>query len=124
MLLGHGDYHWRHELCFYGWVKGKRPPFYGERNQTTVWEVRHETAPVNRDHPTQKPVVIFETPMQNHVAKGEVCYEPFSGSGSQIIAAERLGRKCYAIEVDPRFVDVAVERWQAFTGKKAQRVRR
>lgn len=75
----------------------------------------------NTDHPTAKPVEIFAIPMRKHTQKGDVCLEPFSGSGSQIIAGERLGRKVYAIEKDPVFVDVAVTRWQAFTGKRAER---
>jgi len=120
MLLGFGDYHWRHELCFYGWVKGSRPPFYGDRNQTTVWEVSNETAAAKRVHPTQKPVEIFERPMNNHVKRGGVCYEPFSGSGTQIIAGERLGRRVLAMEKDPAYVDVAVQRWEEFTKLKAK----
>jgi len=122
LLLGHGDYHWRHELCFYGWVKGHRPPFYGQRNQTTVWEMGNETAPAKRDHPTQKPVRLFEIPMENHTKGGEVCYEPFSGSGSQIIAGEKLGRRVFAMEIDPRYVDVAVQRFEEYSGKKARKL--
>lgn len=119
MLLGFGDYHWRHELCFYGWIKGNRPEFYGERNQTTVWEFGNETSPVNRVHPTQKPVEIFAIPMRNHTKPNEVCYEPFSGSGTQIVAGEKLGRRVFAMEIDPRYVDAAVARWEGLTGKKA-----
>lgn len=118
LVFGRGDYHWRHELCFYGWVKGKRPPFYGERNQTTIWEVGREN---DKIHPTQKPVELFAIPMRNHTRSGEVVYEPFSGSGSQLIAAEQLGRRCYAMELEPKYVDVAVARWEKFTGRKAVR---
>ena len=71
------------------------------------------------DHPTQKPVEIFERPMRKHTRRGAVVFEPFSGSGSQLIAAEKLGRKCRAIEISPAFVDVAVLRWQQATGKEA-----
>lgn len=120
LLFGFGDYHWRHELCFYGWIQGNRPPFYGERNQTTVWEITNETSNANRVHPTQKPVQIFEIPMNNHVKTGGICYEPFSGSGSQIIAGQRLGRRVRAMEKDPIYVDVAVQRWEEFTGGKAK----
>jgi DNA modification methylase len=70
-------------------------------------------------HPTQKPVELFAIPMRNHTRQGDVVYEPFSGSGSQIIAAEQLGRRCYAMELEPRYVDVAVARWEKFTGRKA-----
>ncbi len=76
---------------------------------------------VGNEHPTQKPVALFERPMQKHIARGDICFEPFSGSGSQLIAAERLQRHCYALEIEPRFCDVAVRRWEEFTGKKAER---
>lgn len=110
LLFGFGDYHWRHELCFYGWVQGHRPPFYGERNQTSVWEITNETSNGKRVHPTQKPVEIFAIPMRNHTKPGEVCFEPFGGSGSQLVAAEQLGRRCFAMELDPRYAAVILER--------------
>jgi DNA modification methylase len=116
LLLGRGDYHWQHELCFYGWVRGNRPPFYGPRNQTTLWPMGKETS---KEHPTAKPVALWLPPIQNHTKTGEVMYEPFSGSGSQIITAEQTGRRCYAMELSPQYVDVAVRRWQQFTGKRA-----
>jgi DNA modification methylase len=116
MVFGRGDYHWQHELCFYGWVRGNRPPFYGPRNQTTLWAIGRETS---KDHPTAKPVDLWRPPIENHTKAGEIMYEPFSGSGSQIIAAEQTGRRCYAMELSPQYVDVAVRRWQQFTGKTA-----
>lgn len=119
LLFGFGDYHWRHELCFYGWRRGFRPKFYGERNQTTVWEITHETSNGDREHPTQKPVELFRRPIQNHCKPGAVIYEPFAGSGSQLIAAEQLGVSCRAIELEPRYVDLCVRRYQDFTGKVA-----
>lgn len=119
LLLGFGDYHWRHELCFYGWVQGNRPPFYGERNQTTIWEIKHETSSGKRIHPTQKPIEIFAIPLRNHTNQGEICYEPFCGSGTQLVAAEQLNRKCYALEISPAYCDVIVNRWEKLTGKKA-----
>lgn len=122
LLFGFGDYHWRHELCFYGWVKGSRPEFYGERNQTTVWELKHDTSNGDREHPTQKPVELFTRPIQNHCHAGQVVYEPFSGSGSQIIAAEQLSVSCRAIEIEPRYCQVAIDRWEAFTGLEATKV--
>jgi len=73
------------------------------------------------EHPTVKPVEIFAIPMRVHTRPGDICYEPFCGSGSQIIAAEKLGRVCYAMELEPVFVDVAVKRWEEWTGKKAKR---
>lgn len=116
MVFGRGDYHWQHELCFYGWVRGNRPPFYGQRNQTTLWAIGRETS---KDHPTAKPVDLWIPPIENHTKAGEIMYKPFSGSGSQIIAAEKTGRRCYAMELSPQYVDVAVRRWQQFTGKTA-----
>ncbi len=116
LVFGRGDYHWQHELCFYGWRRGNRPPFYGPRNQTTLWAVGRETS---KDHPTAKPVDLWRPPIENHTKAGGLIYEPFSGSGSQIIAAEQTGRRCYAMELLPQYVDVAVRRWQQFTGKTA-----
>lgn len=114
LVFGRGDYHWQHELCFYGWRKGHRPEFYGERNQTTLWHVGRETS---KDHPTAKPVAIWEPPFRNHTKKGDVVYEPFSGSGSQLIAAEQLKRKCYGMEISSQYVDVICNRWAKLTGK-------
>jgi DNA modification methylase len=121
LLLGRGDYHWKHELCFYGWVRGNRPPFYGSRNQTTVWEIASVSQAERKEmnHATPKPVAIWLPPIDNHTKPGEIMYEPFSGSGSQIIAAEQTGRRCYAMELSPQYVDVAVRRWQAYTGQRA-----
>lgn len=119
LIMGRGDYHWRHELCFYGWVRGKRPAWYMGRDQDTVWECGRENDGI---HPTQKPIALFERPIANHTRPGEVIYEPFSGSGSQFIAAEKHGRRCFGLELDPGYCDVIVERWENFTGKKAKRV--
>lgn len=119
VLTRSGQYHWAHELCFYGWVHGKPCPWYGEKNQTSVWELGRDGDA--GQHPTQKPVELFKIPMLNHTHSGDVVYEPFSGSGSQLIAAEQLGRRCYAMELEPKYVDVAVARWEKFTGKKAVR---
>jgi site-specific DNA-methyltransferase (adenine-specific) len=116
LILGHGDFHWRHELCLYGWRQGHRAKWLGDRKQTTVWEIGRENDGI---HPTQKPVEIFTRPIGYHTIRREVVAEPFAGSGSQIIAAEMTGRRCFAMEIDPGYVDVCVERWQNATGKKA-----
>lgn len=116
LIMGRGDYHWRHELCFYGWVQGNRLPWYGNRKQDTVWQIGREN---DKIHPTQKPTELFCIPLRNHTVPGEICYEPFSGSGSQIIAAEMLGRRCRAIEIEPKYCDVAVIRWERFVGDRA-----
>ena len=125
LLLGRGQYHWKHEPCFMGWVKGHQPPDYGEghgeRTQTTVWEIAGVSQKERKEfnHSTPKPVALFEIPIIKHLLLNEIAYEPFSGSGPQIIAAERTGRRCFAMELEPRYVQVAIERWQNFTGRKA-----
>lgn len=120
--MGQADYQWKHEQAYYCFNKGKQHRWYGGRDKTTVWEVKR-VASANYLHPMQKPVDLYKIPMENHTTAGEVCAEPFSGSGTQIIAAEEMGRVVYACELDPVYVDVAVLRWEAYTGKKAVLVR-
>jgi DNA modification methylase len=119
-ILTRSHYMWMHEPAAYGWIEGRppalRPPVSGECS--TVWTIAGEN---NNIHATQKPVAIFERPITYHTHAGAIVYEPFSGSGSQIIAAERLGRRCFAMELAPEFVDVAVARWSKFTGKTGVR---
>jgi len=111
-------YLWQHEPCFFGWVRPHRPPKVAKECMSTVWSVA-TTAPGQRmDHPTSKPVELFAIPMRQHTKRGEICYEPFCGSGSQLIAAEKLGRRCYALEISPRYCDLIVRRWIAFVGEK------
>ena len=85
----------------------------------TVWQVPKAEIE-SSEHPTSKPNRLFAIPMELHTRADDLCYEPFSGSGSQLIAAEQLGRRCYAIELEPRFVDVAISRWERLTGRKAE----
>lgn len=114
-------YRWAHEPCLFGWRRGHKPPHYLANGMTSVWEVDWEGKQrvVGNEHPTQKPLRLFEIPMEQHTRRGEVVLEPFSGSGSQLIAAERLRRRCRAMEISPAFVDVAVRRWEQATGKQA-----
>jgi len=114
-------YRWAHEPCLFGWRRGHKPPHYLENGMTSVWEVDWEGKQrvVGNEHPTQKPLRLFEIPMEQHTRRGEVVLEPFSGSGSQLIAAERLRRRCRALEISPAFVDVAVRRWEQATGRQA-----
>lgn len=116
----HSFYRWRHEPCVFGWRRGNKPP-HGAGKLDTVWEVDWEGRQriVGNEHPTQKPVRLFEIPMEQHTRRGAVVLEPFSGSGSQIIAAERLRRRCRAMELQAAFVDVAVRRWETATGRSA-----
>lgn len=116
--IGRGDYHWHHEPCWYAVKKNAKGHYGGDRKQTTLWKIdkpmKSETG-----HSTQKPVECMRKPIENNSSPGQAVYEPFSGSGTTIIAAEETGRACYAIELSPAYVDVAVKRWQAFTGKQA-----
>jgi DNA modification methylase len=123
-VFGRSFWHFRHEPCIMGWPKGSKPAHDGDHSIDSVWEVDWEgkSRVVGNSHPTQKPVELFARPMRKHTKPGDVCFEPFSGSGSQLIAAEMLGRRCRAIELEPVFVDCAVKRWEAFTGRKAERI--
>jgi len=116
--IGRGDYHPMHEPCWYLVRDGKKGHYCGDRKQTTVWKIdkpqKSETG-----HSTQKPVECMQKPIENNSSPGQVVYEPFSGSGTTIIAAEKTGRACYAIELNPAYVDMAVIRWQNFTGQTA-----
>jgi DNA modification methylase len=109
---------WAHEPCFMGWVKGQKPP-KGKAAQplSTIWNLPSTSRSEDLDHPTVKPVECFEYPMWQHTNEGDLCYEPFSGSGTQIIAAERTGRRCFAMEIAPEFVAVALQRYLDATGK-------
>lgn len=119
-VLTRSHYMWSHEPCFYGWPKGKMPTksLRPAPNLRTVWEI-DQVGQQDGIHPTQKPTRIFEIPIEEHTRPGSVVLESFSGSGTQIIAAEKLGRRCFAMELSPAFVDVAVIRWQESTGKSA-----
>lgn len=107
VLTRSGMYHWQHEPCFYGWVRGQQPKWLGSKSQTSVWQFPREKG---AGHPTQKPVALFATPITNHLDFGQIGLEPFSGSGTQLVAAEQLGRLCYACEIEPKYVAVALER--------------
>jgi DNA modification methylase len=93
--------------------------WHGDRSQTTLWEISSRKQDAATVHGTQKPVECMRRPIENNSAPGEAVYESFSGSGTTIIAAEIAGRACHAVELDPRYVDVDVRCWQAFTGRQA-----
>ena len=118
LVIGRGDYHPKHEPCWYAVRKGKPGHYDGGRKQTTVWDIdkprKSETG-----HSTQKPVECMKRPIENNSSPGQAVYEPFSGSGTTIIAGEMTGRSVHAIELNPAYVDVAVKRWQDFTGQTA-----
>jgi len=122
--MSRGPYHWQHEPCWFAVRKGKTAKWLGRHDLSTVWELAspkmimggsHET---KEDHPAQKPIECMARPIHNH--EGDV-YEPFIGSGTTLMAAEREGRRCFGVEVEPRYVQVTIERWQAFTGREATR---
>lgn len=110
--LSRGDYHWRHESCLYAVRNGANHLWSGARDQSTVWEIRRADD-AGHGHGTQKPLECMERPIRNH--EGDV-YEPFCGSGTTIIAAERQKRRCYAIEIEPKYVAVTLQRWADMTG--------
>jgi DNA modification methylase len=119
--IGRGDYHWQHEPCWYAVRKGATGHYNGDRTQSTLWEIdkpqKSETG-----HSTQKPIECMERPIRNNSKPGELVYEPFSGSGTTIIACERTGRKCRAIELNPAYVAVAIQRWADATGKEPRKL--
>ena len=116
-MLGRGHYHWQHEPCWYA-VRGQGH-WSGDRKQTTLWQIGAGGQDAETTHSTQKPVECMRRPIVNNSSPGQAVYEPFSGSGTTIIAAEITGRACHAIELSPAYVDVAVTRWQDFTGRAA-----
>lgn len=118
-VFGHSYYRWRHEPCAFGWIQGNKPK-HGVGQLDTVWEADWDgKARITTFHPTSKPTRLFEIPLEQHTKPGDVVIEPFCGSGSQIISAERLRRRCFANELQPAFVDGTILRWQKATGKKA-----
>ena len=121
-VFGRVYWHFRHEPCVMGWRQGEKPDHDGVHEHDSVWECDWDgkARSINSGHPTSKPVELFVRPIQKHTKTRDAVFEPFSGSGSQIIAAERTGRRCRAIEISPPFVDVAIERWQKAAGKEAK----
>ena len=123
--LSRGNYHWGHEPCWYCVRKGHSSRWRGDRTQSTVWQIANlNSFGGNRDetvtgHGTQKPVELMRRPILNHTERGDSVYDPFLGSGTTLIAAEQTERACYGLEIDPRYVDVIVRRWQEFSGNRA-----
>ena len=119
LALSRGDYHWQHEPCWYAVREGGKGHRTDDRTQTTLWSIPARDD-AGHGHGTQKPVECMARPMRNHHAP--LVYEPFSGSGTSIIAAEMLKRGCLAVEFEPQYVQMAIDRWEAFTGLTAQKV--
>jgi DNA modification methylase len=125
--LSRGEYHWQHEPCWYAVRRGARSHWQGDRTQSTLWAVPNlnamggvrddENTPTG--HSTQKPVRLFERAILNHTAAGDAIYDPFVGSGTALIAAQKTGRRAYVMDLDPVYVQTTIDRWEAYTGKKA-----
>jgi DNA modification methylase len=135
LALSRGDYHWQHEPCWYMVREGKKSMRTADRTQTTLWKIPTHMAeenttlwviPAREDdghgHGTQKPVECMARPIRNHLF--ELVYDPFLGSGTTVIAAEQLSRRCFGIEIEPQYCDVIVKRWQIFTKKSAENATR
>jgi DNA modification methylase len=120
LVIGRGDYQWMHEPCWY--AVRKKGNWTGDRKQTTLWSIPSGNQDTDTVHGTQKPVECMRRPMLNNSSPGDAVYDPFLGSGTTLIAAQTSSRACFAIEIDPRYVDVAIRRWQAFTGEQATRL--
>lgn len=117
MVLGRQDYQWRHEPCLYLWNDGGSHAWYSDRKQTTILEFDKPSR--NKEHPTMKPVALFDYLIKNSSKKGDIVLDSFGGSGTTVIACEQNGRSGYCCELDPKYVDVIVQRWENLTGQKA-----
>lgn len=116
LCLGRQDYQWKHEPCLYGWKDGAHQ-WFADRKQTTVIDFDRPTK--SEEHPTMKPIGLMAYLIQNSTKEGDFVLDSFGGSGSTLIACEQTGRKCMTMELDPRYVDVIVKRWENLTGNKA-----
>jgi DNA modification methylase len=116
--LGHSDYQRQFEPILYGWREGAPHYWRGDRDQGDVWFIDKPSA--NREHPTMKPIQLIERAILNSSRKGDLVLDPFAGSGSTVLAAERTGRRARVLEIDARYADVIVRRWQTYTGDEAR----
>jgi len=117
LVMGRQDYHWKHEPCLYGWKDGSGHLWASDRKQTTILQFNKPRK--NGDHPTMKPVELFEYCLMNNTKGGDIVLDSFGGSGTTMIASEKHGRYARLMELDPKYCDVIVKRWEDFTGKKA-----
>jgi len=121
LVISRGHYHWKFEALWYAVRAGKTARWSGDRKQSTVWDIARRDGQDETIHSTQKPIECMARPIRNHGTTGDAVYDPFCGSGTTLMAAEHLGRVCVALEIDPGYCDVIVERWQKLTGGKAVR---
>ena len=120
MVMGRQDYHWKHEPILYGWKEGEAHKWYSDRKQTTILLFDRPTK--SGEHPTMKPVEILTYLLSNSSKKGDLVWDSFLGSGSTLIACEKMKRRCYGLELDPKYCDVIIKRWEEYTDKKAERM--
>ena len=120
LVMGRQDYHWKHEPCLYGWKEGASHLWTSDRKQTTVLEFDRPS--VSKEHPTMKPVGLFDYLIKNNTKKDDIVLDLFAGSGTSIIACEQNGRIAYSMELDPKYVDVIISRWEKLTGQQAERI--
>jgi len=117
MVMGRQDYHWQHEPCLYGWKDGAAHLWAADRKQTTILEFNRPNR--NAEHPTMKPVELFEYQMLNNTKGDDLVLDSFGGSGTTIICSEKNHRRARVMELDPKYCDVIINRWQDFTGQEA-----
>ena len=117
-VMGRQDYHWRHEPCLYGWKSGAAHKWCNDRKQDTILEFDRPMS--SREHPTMKPISLFSYQIKNNTKQKDIVLDLFGGSGTTLISCELTNRKARLIELDPKYCDVIVNRWQELTGKKAE----
>lgn len=117
MVMGRQDYQWKHEPCLYGWNDGGSHAWYSDRKQTTILNFDRPTR--SAEHPTMKPIPLFDYLIRNSTKTGDIVLDTFGGSGTTIMACEQDERCGYLMELDPRYVDVIIDRWEQFTGERA-----
>lgn len=118
ITLGRQDYQWKHEPCLYGWKDGASHSWFSDRSQPTVLDFKKPSKSEN--HPTMKPIELFAYQIKNSSKANDIILDTFGGSGTSIITCEQLNRICFTMELDPRYCDVIVDRWETFTNQKAE----
>lgn len=118
MVMGRQDYQWQHEPCLYGWKRGASHSWFSDRKQTTI--IKYDRPSKSKLHPTMKPVGLVEYLIKNSSKQEDIVLDPFLGSGTTLIACEKQSRICFGIELDPKYCDVIIKRWENFTGAKAK----
>jgi DNA modification methylase len=119
LTLSQTDYQSIHEPCLYGWNKTGTHSWFGDRKQTSVWKIHKENL---KGHTTPKPVAFIDRALKNSSKSDDIIIDFFGGSGSTMIACEKTNRKCYMMELDPKYIDVIVKRWEQYTGQKAEKI--